>query len=77
MLRNLPYNRAYEYGFDRLGCVICPANELGEFEVVREKYPPGIYTRLHDVLKEFAASQGLPNEFIEYGLWRWRRGFTG
>ncbi|MGC9178753.1 MAG: phosphoadenosine phosphosulfate reductase family protein [Vulcanisaeta sp.] len=76
LLRNLPYNKAYEYGFDRLGCVICPANELGEFEIVREKYP-GIYTRLIKVLREFSISQELPSEFIDYGLWRWRRSWPG
>ncbi|ADN51252.1 phosphoadenosine phosphosulfate reductase family protein [Vulcanisaeta distributa] len=76
LLRNLPYNKAYEYGFDRLGCVICPANELGEFEIVRRRYP-GIYMRLREVLKEFSTSQELPGEFIDYGLWRWRRGLPG
>ncbi|WP_367834406.1 phosphoadenosine phosphosulfate reductase family protein [Vulcanisaeta sp. JCM 16159] len=76
LMRNLPYNKAYEYGFDRLGCVICPANELAELEVVRERYP-GIYTRLHEVLREFSKSQGLPREFADYGLWRWRRGLPG
>ncbi len=76
LLRGLPYNRAYEYGFDRLGCVICPANELGEFEIVRERYP-GIYARLNEVLREFSSRQGLSREFIDYGLWRWRRGLPG
>ncbi|WP_460173971.1 phosphoadenosine phosphosulfate reductase domain-containing protein [Vulcanisaeta sp. JCM 14467] len=76
LLRNLPYNKAYEYGFDRLGCVICPANELGEFEIVRERYP-GIYTRLSEVLRDFANRQGLPRDFIDYGLWRWRRELPG
>lgn len=77
LLRNLPYNKAYEYGFDRLGCVICPANELGEFEIVRRRYPPGIYMRLREILKEFSTCQELPGEFIDYGLWRWRRGLPG
>ncbi len=76
LLGNLPYNKAYEYGFDRLGCVICPANELGELETVHERYP-GIYTRLNEVLKDFANRRGLSREFIDYGLWRWRRSLPG
>ncbi|MGC8542658.1 MAG: phosphoadenosine phosphosulfate reductase family protein, partial [Vulcanisaeta sp.] len=76
LMRGLPYNKAYEYGFDRLGCVICPANELAEFEVVRERYP-GIYGRLHQVLEDVVRRQGLPRDVIDYGLWRWRRGIPG
>ena len=76
LMRGLPYNKAYEYGFDRLGCVICPANELAEFEVVRERYP-GIYGRLRQVLEDVVRRQGLPRDVIDYGLWRWRRGIPG
>ncbi|MCG2870565.1 MAG: phosphoadenosine phosphosulfate reductase family protein [Vulcanisaeta sp.] len=76
LMKGLPYNRAYEYGFDRLGCVICPANELAELEIVSKRYPE-VYNRFIDTLRRFSELQGLPREFIDYGLWRWRRKIPG
>ncbi|WP_069807263.1 phosphoadenosine phosphosulfate reductase domain-containing protein [Vulcanisaeta thermophila] len=76
IMNGLPYNKAYEYGFDRLGCVICPANELAEFELVEERYP-GIYTRLGEVLRKYAEEKGLGQDFVRLGLWRWRREIPG
>ncbi|MBW9220322.1 phosphoadenosine phosphosulfate reductase family protein, partial [Methanothermococcus sp. SCGC AD-155-N22] len=42
-----PYNKVYQLGFDRVGCYICPAMELGEIELIKripeeliEKYLP-------------------------------------
>ncbi|KUO94061.1 MAG: phosphoadenosine phosphosulfate reductase, partial [Vulcanisaeta sp. CIS_19] len=71
LMKGLPYNKAYEYGFDRLGCVICPANELAELDAVSERYP-SIYKRLEEIIREFSESQKLPREFVDYSLWRWR-----
>ncbi|MFP3297327.1 MAG: phosphoadenosine phosphosulfate reductase family protein, partial [Vulcanisaeta sp.] len=76
LMKGLPYNKAYEYGFDRLGCVICPANELAELDAVSERYP-SIYKRLEEMIREFSESQKLPREFVDYGLWRWRRELPG
>ena len=76
LMKGLPYNKAYEYGFDRLGCVICPANELAELDAVSERYP-SIYKRLEEIIREFSESQKLPREFVDYGLWRWRRELPG
>jgi len=76
LMKGLPYNKAYGYGFDRLGCVICPANELAELDAVSERYP-SIYKRLEEIIREFSESQKLPREFVDYGLWRWRRELPG
>jgi len=76
LMKGLPYNKAYEYGFDRLGCVICPANELAELDAVSERYP-SIYKRLEEIIRKFSESQKLPREFVDYGLWRWRRELPG
>jgi phosphoadenosine phosphosulfate reductase len=76
IMRDLPYNRAYEYGFDRLGCVICPANELAELMIVSKRYPE-IYRKLNDVLRRFAKQQRLPEGFVSQGLWRWRKRVPG
>lgn len=74
-MRNLPYNKAYEYGFDRLGCVICPANELAELKIVSERYP-GIYSRfMEELARNIGGGQGLWT--VKFGLWRWRRSIPG
>ena len=71
VLHKLPYNPAYEHGFDRLGCVVCPANELAELEAVRERYPE-LYQRMEAALRR----QFGPRE-VEFGLWRWRSAVPG
>ncbi len=70
-LHNLPYNPAYEKGFDRLGCVICPANEMAELDSVRLHYP-----ETHRRLEEVAVKQ-VSGEVWRLGLWRWRSGTPG
>ncbi|MFN3804007.1 MAG: phosphoadenosine phosphosulfate reductase family protein [Pyrobaculum sp.] len=65
-LYRLPYNPAYERGFDRLGCVICPANEMAELATVERSYPQ-IFERL-----EKAARREVAEEEWRLGLWRWR-----
>ncbi|MEZ0319270.1 MAG: phosphoadenosine phosphosulfate reductase family protein [Pyrobaculum sp.] len=71
VLNKLPYNPAYEEGFDRLGCVVCPANELAELEIVRRRYP-SVYEKM-----EAALRRGFSDEEVERGLWRWRGDVPG
>jgi phosphoadenosine phosphosulfate reductase len=71
-LHGLPYNKAYERGFDRLGCVVCPANEMAELELVRISYP-NIYERLEEKIYERYGDEN----YLRYGLWRWRRNIPG
>jgi len=70
-LHKLPYNPAYERGFDRLGCVVCPANELAELDLVKRSYPD-IYGKMDAALREHLAE-----EEVEMGLWRWRGKIPG
>ena len=65
-LHKLPYNKAYERGFDRLGCVVCPANELAELELVKRSYPD-VYDKMEKALR-----RQYSEEEIRWGLWRWR-----
>ncbi|ACB39764.1 phosphoadenosine phosphosulfate reductase family protein [Pyrobaculum neutrophilum] len=71
VLNGLPYNRAYERGFDRLGCVVCPANELAELDMVASSYPE-IYSRMEVELKS-----RFSDEEVKMGLWRWRGKIPG
>jgi len=70
-LHRLPYNKAYERGFDRLGCVVCPANELAELELVSRSYPE-IYNKMAEALREHFSE-----EEVKMGLWRWRGRIPG
>ena len=71
-LNNLPYNKAYLKGFDRLGCLICPANELAELKLVEEYYPD-IVNRLNAELRKIIDDE----DALRLGLWRWRRQIPG
>jgi phosphoadenosine phosphosulfate reductase len=70
-LHKLPYNPAYERGFDRLGCVVCPANELAELDNVKRSYPD-IYEKM-----EAALGERFTEKEVETGLWRWRGKIPG
>ncbi|ABP51606.1 MULTISPECIES: phosphoadenosine phosphosulfate reductase family protein [Pyrobaculum] len=70
-LHKLPYNRAYERGFDRLGCVVCPANEMAELVLVKEAYPE-IYGKMEVALRRWHTE-----EEVKWGLWRWRGKIPG
>jgi len=67
-LNKLPYNRAYEMGFDRLGCSICPANELAELELVARWYPE-IWVKFVEGLSLHKCDE----RCVKYGTWRWVR----
>ncbi|MBA3045413.1 MAG: phosphoadenosine phosphosulfate reductase family protein [Candidatus Thermoplasmatota archaeon] len=65
------YNPLYERGLERIGCWLCPATDMGEFEDV-EKYSAQ-NERWQTALKDFAAGKNLPEEWLELGLWRWKK----
>ncbi len=70
LFRKLIPNKLYYLGFDRLGCWLCPASEMGEFKDVKRLYP-SLWERWDEYLKKYAISKKLPKEWIKYGLWRW------
>ncbi|NPA48277.1 MAG: phosphoadenosine phosphosulfate reductase family protein [Thermococci archaeon] len=70
--RKLPYNPLYERGFDRIGCFLCPSASLAEFErLKREK--PELWERWRGALEHWRRRLDLPEEWITYGFWRWKR----
>ncbi|MEM2925149.1 MAG: phosphoadenosine phosphosulfate reductase family protein [Methanocellales archaeon] len=66
------YNPLYEKGFDRIGCWLCPASSLAEFERIREIIPSS-WEKWELYLKEYARKMNLPEEWVKYGFWRWRK----
>ncbi len=70
--RELPYNKAYEKGFDRIGCWICPANELAEIELACRHY-----SNLSELWNNVLDTLGLRDIIAKCGLWRWRTKVPG
>jgi len=67
---NLPYNKLYDRGFDRLGCYLCPSSYLAEFKDVSTHYPC-LWGRWVEVLNRWRSRLNQPEEWVKYGLWRW------
>jgi phosphoadenosine phosphosulfate reductase len=61
----------YEKGLERIGCFMCPATDLEELRRVREISPQ--YKRWQNALDNYSRNKGLPQEWLKYDLWRWRR----
>jgi len=70
----LPYNPLYERGFDRIGCFMCPAAYMAEYEFVRETHPE-LWSRWERLLRRWAGRIGLTGReaeaWVSRGLWRW------
>ena len=65
------YNIWYTRGLDRIGCFLCPASDLAEFDIVSGNSDR--YDQWDNALNDFAASRGLGKEWKEFALWRWKR----
>lgn len=68
-MKKEPYNVWYTRGLDRIGCFLCPASDLAEFDIVRSA---DRYGQWDTFLDEYMVKNGLPSEWKEYGLWRWK-----
>ncbi len=67
--RDALYNPWYERGFQRIGCWVCPASDLSELESLRDSFQG--YGRFQSVLDEYTKKMGLPQQWKDWGLWRW------
>ncbi len=69
--KNAPYNPLYLVSFERIGCFMCPASTLAEFNYTRRIHED-LWRRWEAALLEYAKKMGESREWVEYGLWRWR-----
>ena len=69
---DLPYNELYEHGFDRIGCYMCPASKVGDFELVRRVHGR-LWRRWEELLESYRRRHGLPEDWLRYHVWRWLR----
>jgi phosphoadenosine phosphosulfate reductase len=65
------YNPLYEQGFDRIGCWLCPSASMADFSRLKEIHLE-LYGRIEKYLLEYASRNGLPEEWVRYGFWRWQ-----
>ncbi len=65
------YNPLYEKGFDRTGCWLCPSASMADFSRLKEIHPE-LSEKLEKYLLGYAARNGLPEEWVTYGFWRWQ-----
>ncbi len=65
------YNPLYEEGFDRIGCWLCPSASMADFSRLREIHPE-LNEKLEKYLLGYASRNGLPEQWVTYGFWRWQ-----
>jgi len=63
-------NPLYFKGFERIGCFMCPASLMAEFEFTKRTHPE-LWRKWEEVLEYWRIRLGLPEEWVTYGLWRW------
>ncbi len=68
---NLPLNRLYELGFERVGCFMCPTLRVAEIKLV-EQHHPELWGWWLNKLRNYMRRAGLPEVWLTFGLWRWR-----
>jgi phosphoadenosine phosphosulfate reductase len=69
--RGVEFNPLYRKGLERIGCWLCPACELWEFEFVERQHPE-LWRRWREALREWARGMGYPDAWLDRGLWRWQ-----
>jgi phosphoadenosine phosphosulfate reductase len=65
------YNPLYEQGFDRIGCWLCPSASMADFSRLKEIHPE-LDEKLEKYLLGYASRNGLPEQWVTYGFWRWQ-----
>ncbi|MFA7149891.1 MAG: phosphoadenosine phosphosulfate reductase family protein [Candidatus Methanomethylophilaceae archaeon] len=66
-----PFNIWYTRGLDRIGCFLCPASDMSELEIVAGSSDR--YSQWDGYLDDYMRSRGLPQEWKDYALWRWKK----
>jgi phosphoadenosine phosphosulfate reductase len=71
MKEKAPFNVLYQRGFERIGCMFCPASDMSEFTTIQSSHP-GEWKRWQEVATRLTKQQGLSEEWLQRGFWRWR-----
>lgn len=71
-MHNLPYNPLYNTGFDRIGCWVCPSCSVADLFRLKITHPQ-LADKLNDYLMKYAQKSDLSKEWINHGMWRWKK----
>lgn len=69
---HVPVTPLYFKGHERLGCYLCPASSLATLDLLKTTHP-SLHSRWFDFLDSYAQKYHLPKEWVELGLWRYKR----
>lgn len=74
----IDFNKAYRYGYTRVGCWCCPNNSQWS-QFLSSVYMPEQYKRFNGILLDFAKKMGKddPEEYVRNGGWKARQGGAG
>jgi phosphoadenosine phosphosulfate reductase len=70
--KKLPYNPVYKYGYDRIGCWVCPHKGISSFSMM-EKTHPKLLGEWNEFLFSYASCSGKDEQWVSEGKWRMRR----
>ncbi len=70
--RNIPYNRLYDLGLERIGCYACPSVLESEYELIRTIHPE-LSGKWDEFLSRWSSEKGFPDDYSGIGLWRWHQ----
>ena len=69
--RGFEFNPLYKKGLERIGCWLCPASELWEFDFVERQHPE-LWWKWRETLRGWVRGMGYSDAWLEHGLWRWQ-----
>jgi phosphoadenosine phosphosulfate reductase len=70
-LVSVPINNLYYQEFERIGCYLCPASDLATLKILRRIHPE-MMKKWDDWLITYAEKNDLPEEWVKFGLWRFK-----
>lgn len=70
-MKGLDYNPLYDRDFERIGCYLCASCLSSEWRNTGRIHPD-MYGEWESFLEEYAKGKGLPKEYVDLGLWRWK-----
>jgi phosphoadenosine phosphosulfate reductase len=65
------YNPLYEAGFERIGCMFCPASTMSELTIIAEQCPDE-WHRWQSNAAKIAQRNGMSQKWLDHGFWRWK-----
>jgi len=70
-MKKASYNPWYDRGLERIGCIPCPASNLGDLAIIREH--GNDLDRWDGYIYKYARDKNYSREYLDYGIWRWKR----